>query len=155
MGFFGDKNGIFGAALGASGAFDSNKKTDKAAAFGAAIGASIGSGQKWTFEDSLKLGATINTLDSMKGNATNSYSSSYTYSGDSDDLDESDSHIIGFQSSTSYSGDLYDDLILNSEQEEQLEEAGIDLFDFELMDDDEKIEALEDAGLDPFDFDMF
>lgn len=35
MGFFGNKNGIIGAALGASGAFDKNKKTDKAAAFGA------------------------------------------------------------------------------------------------------------------------
>ena len=155
MGFFGNKNGIVGAALGANGAFDKNKKTDRAAVFGAAIGASIGSGKKWTFEDSLKLGATINALDSMKGNATNSYSSSYTYSDDSEDLDESDSHISGFQSSTSYWSNLYDNLILNSEQEEQLEDAGIDSFEFELMDDDEKIEALEDAGLDPFDFDMF
>ena len=49
----------------------------------------------------------------------------------------------------------YDDLILTSEQEEQLEEAGIDTFDFECMDDDEKFEALEEAGLDPFDFDMY
>lgn len=155
MGILGNKNGIFGAILGASGAFDKNKKTDKAAAFGVAIGASIGSGQKWTFEDSLKLGATINALDSMKGNATNDCSGSYAYCDDSDDLDESDSHISGFQSSTSYSGNLYDNLILDSEQEEQLEEAGIDSFEFELMDDDEKIEALEDAGLDPFDFDMF
>ena len=49
----------------------------------------------------------------------------------------------------------YDDLILTSEQEEQLEEAGIDTFDFECMDDDEKMEALEEAGLDPYDFDMY
>ena len=49
----------------------------------------------------------------------------------------------------------YDNLILTSEQEEQLEEAGIDTFDFEYMDDDEKMEALEEAGLDPFDFDMY
>ena len=155
MGFFGNKNRILGAALGASGAFDKNKKTDKAAVFEAAIGATIGSGQKWTFEDSLKLGETINALDSMKGNATNGCSSSYTYSDDSEDLDESDSHISGFQSSTSYWSNLYDNLILYSEQEEQLEEVGIDSFEFEMMDDDEKIEALEDASLGPFDFDMF
>ena len=139
MGFFGKKDGIVGAALGASGAFDKNKKTDKAAAFGAAIGASIGSGKQWTFEDSLKLGATINALDSMKSSTTDDYSSSYAYSG----------------GSTSYSGHSYDNLILDSEQEEQLEEAGIDSFEFEMMDDDEKIEALEDAGLDPFDFDIY
>lgn len=140
MGFWGNKNGIIGAALGASGAFDKNKKTGKAAAFGAAIGASIGSGKKWTFEDSLK------------GNAANGYCSNHTYSEDlnSDDLDTS-----GFYSGVSSSSNLYDDLILDSEQEEKLEEAGIDLFDFELMDGNEKIEALEDAGLDPFDFDMF
>lgn len=138
MGFFGNKNGIIGAALGVSGAFDKNKKTDKAAAFGAAIGASIGSGKKWTFEDSLKLGAAINALDSMKDDNVSGYSDN-TYSGDD----------------VAYSGNTYDNLILDSEQEEQLEEAGIDIFDFEMMDDDEKIEALEDAGLDPFDFDMF
>ena len=139
MGFFGNKNGIVGAALGASGAFDRNKKTDKAAAFGAAIGASIGSGKQWTFEDSLKLGATINALDSMKSSTMDDHSSSYAYSG----------------GNTSYSGHSYDNLILDSEQEEQLEEAGIDSFEFEMMDDDEKIEALEDAGLDPFDFDIY
>lgn len=54
------------------------------------------------------------------------------------------------------SGGVCDDLILSSEQEEQLEDAGIDVFEFEnLMDDDERREALDDAGLDPFDFDMF
>lgn len=46
-------------------------------------------------------------------------------------------------------------MILTSEQEEQLEEAGIDTFDFELMNVDEKMEAMEEAGLDPFDFDMY
>ena len=70
------------------------------AVFGAAIGASIGSGKNWTFEDSLKLGVTINALDSMKSSARNGCSSSYAYSGDSD---ESNSHISDFQSSTSYS----------------------------------------------------
>lgn len=51
--------------------------------------------------------------------------------------------------------DEEDDLFLDSEQEEELENAGIDLFEFECMNDDEKIEALEDAGLDPYDFDIF
>ena len=47
-------------------AVDKNGKTDTASAFGTAHGASIGSGQEWTLEDSLKLGATISVLDSMK-----------------------------------------------------------------------------------------
>lgn len=128
MGFFGNKDGIFGVALGASGAFDKNKKTDKAAAFGAAIGASIGSGKQWTFEDSLKLGATINALDSMKGNAANGYSSNDTYSDDTNS-DDSDFDTNGFHSGVSCSSNLYDNLILDSEQEEQLEEAGIDSFE--------------------------
>lgn len=66
MSLFGGKGSIFGAALGVGGAFDKNKKTDRAAAFGAALGASIGSGQKWTMADSFRLGAAINALDSMK-----------------------------------------------------------------------------------------
>jgi hypothetical protein len=149
-----NKDGIIGTVIGVGGVLDKNKKTDKAAAFGTAIGASIGSGKKWTFEDSLKLGATINALDSMKGNTTNGYSSNYTYS---DDLnsDDSDTYISSVHSGVSYSGNIYDDLILDSDQEQQLEEAGIDSFEFELMDDDEKIEALEEAGLDPLDFDMY
>lgn len=153
MGFFGNKNGIVGAALGASGAFDKNKKIDRAAAFGVAIGASIGSGKKWTFEDSLKLGATINALDSMKSNTADNYSS-YT---DSDDsyLGESDTYTSSAHSDISSAGDLCDDLILDGDQEQQLEEASIDSFEFELMDDDEKIEALEEAGFDPLDFDMY
>ena len=139
---------IFGVALGVSGAFDKDKKTDKAAAYGAAMGASLGSGRKWTMADSIRLGASINALDSKKEE-----SSSYSYFGSSTDYDTNDC-------SSSYSsydsvGNKYDDLILTSEQEEQLEEAGIDTFDFEYMDDDEKMEALEEAGLDPFDFDMY
>lgn len=54
---------IFGTALDVSGAFDKNRKTDKAAAFGVALGASIGSGKKWTMADSIRLGASINALD--------------------------------------------------------------------------------------------
>lgn len=45
MGLFGDKDAIVGAALGVGGAFDKNKKIDKAAVYGTALGASIGSGQ--------------------------------------------------------------------------------------------------------------
>lgn len=66
MGLFGDKDGIIGAALGAGGAFGDSRKTDKAAVFGAAFGASLGSGKKWTFEDSLKLNAAIHHNDSRK-----------------------------------------------------------------------------------------
>lgn len=66
MGLFGNKDAIVGAALGVGGVFDKNKKTDSAAVFGAALGASIGSGKKWTFEDSIKLGATIASLGSKK-----------------------------------------------------------------------------------------
>lgn len=66
MGLFGDKDAIVGTALGVGGAFDKNRETDSAAVFGAALGASIGSGKKWTFEDSIKLGAAIASLDSTK-----------------------------------------------------------------------------------------
>lgn len=138
MGLFGNKNSIIGAALGVSGAFDKDKKTDRAAAFGVALGASIGSGQKWTMADSLRLGAIINAIDSKKED-TSSGSVGEGYSSG------------GYNSSNHE----YDDLILSVKQEEQLEEAGIDTFDFEFMNDDEKRKALEDAGLDPFDFDMY
>lgn len=142
---------IFGVALGVSGAFDKDKKTDKAAAYGAAMGASLGSGRKWTMADSIRLGATINALDSKKEE-----SSGYGYLGSSCSSTDCET----YDCSSSYSSydsaeNKYDNLILTSEQEEQLEEAGIDTFDFEYMDDDEKMEALEDAGLDPFDFDMY
>ena len=70
MGLFDGKSSIIGAALGVSGAFDKSRKTDKAAAFGAALGASIGSGQKWTMADSLRLGAAISALDAGKEDST-------------------------------------------------------------------------------------
>ena len=73
MGLFGDKDWIVGAALGAGGAFDEKKKTDKAAAFGTALGAAIGSGKSWTLVDSIKLGATIEALDSMKDDNTSDW----------------------------------------------------------------------------------
>ena len=142
---------IFGVALGVSGAFDKDKKTDKAAAYGAAMGASLGSGRKWTMADSIRLGATMNALDSKKEE-----SSSYSYLGSSySSMDYEEDDCSNSYSSFDSAGNKYDNLILTSEQEEQLEEAGIDTFDFEYMDDDEKMEALEDAGLDPFDFDMY
>ena len=153
MGFFDSKHSTMGAALGVSGAFDKNRKTDKAAAFGAALGASIGSGKEWTMADSLRLAATINALDSAKEDLSyndSSVRSSY----------ENDVYYTNKDYSVSYerfdsSNNKYDNLIMTSEQEEQLEKAGIDTFDFECMDDKEKLKALEDAGLDPFDFDMY
>ncbi len=66
MGIFGNKDSIVGAALGFGGAFDKDRKTDSAAVFGAALGASIGSGKKWTMEDSIKLGAAINASNAWK-----------------------------------------------------------------------------------------
>lgn len=42
----------------------------------------------------------------------------------------------------------------NDDVEDVLNDAGLDLFDLELMDDDERAEVLEDAGLDPDDFDF-
>lgn len=153
MGLFDSKSSIIGTALGVSGAFDKSRKTDKAAAFGAALGASIGSGQKWTMADSLRLGATISALDAAKEDSL----SSYSYSGSShcsDDYKAEEYSSVNYSNHISQNNE-YDDLILTSEQEEQLEEAGIDTFDFECMDDDEKMEALEEAGLDPFDFDMY
>ena len=43
---------------------------------------------------------------------------------------------------------------LDSEQIEELEDAGIDVEDFEYLDDDDKREMLEDYGLDPDDYDL-
>lgn len=153
MGLFGNKDGIVGAALGASGAFDKNKKTDKAAAFGAALGASIGSGKQWTMEDSIKLNAAINALDSTKANTNSDFVlGDYVSGGYIPDSDISSGS--GYSSDSNNSS--FDDILLSAEQEAELEEAGIDVFDFEnMMDDDERLEALEDAGLDPWDFDVF
>ena len=73
MGLFDSKSSIMGAALGVSGAFDKSRKTDKAAAYGAALGACIGSGQKWTMKDSIRLGAAIHALDARKEDSSSSY----------------------------------------------------------------------------------
>lgn len=43
---------------------------------------------------------------------------------------------------------------MDFDREIDLENAGIDAFEFSLMDEDEKVEALEEAGLDPADYDM-
>ena len=45
-------------------------------------------------------------------------------------------------------GDFSDDI------DDELEMAGLDRLELELMDEDERREALEDAGLDPDDFDI-
>ena len=42
----------------------------------------------------------------------------------------------------------------NDDVEDVLNDAGLDLFDLELMDDDERAEVIEDAGLDPDDFEF-
>ena len=107
------------------------KFLDKAAMLGAAVGTILASGKDCTFDDSVKLGAAMALIDEMEEDEE-----------EEDECSESSNHE-------------YDDLFLDSEQEEELENAGIDLFEFECMNDDEKIEALEDAGLDPYDFDIF
>jgi hypothetical protein len=40
------------------------------------------------------------------------------------------------------------------DEDDELELAGLDRFDLEMMDEDERREVLEDAGLDPDDFDF-
>ena len=42
----------------------------------------------------------------------------------------------------------------NDDVEDVLNDAALDLFDLELMDDDERAEVLEDAGFEPDDFDF-
>ena len=66
MSFFDKKDMMIDMALKVSGVFDSSCETDVAAAYGAALGASLGSGQDWTIDDSLRLGAAISALDAMK-----------------------------------------------------------------------------------------
>ena len=41
------------------------------------------------------------------------------------------------------------------DMESALQDAGIDPFDFSLMDEDERRQSLEDASLDPFDFEVY
>ena len=79
MGLFDKKSSIIGAALGVGGAFDKSRKTDTAAAFGTALGASIAIGQKWTMEDSLRLGDAISALDAAKLAGVLKYIMSYDY----------------------------------------------------------------------------
>ena len=43
---------------------------------------------------------------------------------------------------------------MDFDREMELENAGIDAFEFSLMDEDERREALEDASLDPDDYDL-
>ena len=59
----------------------------------------------------------------------------------------------GRQEAIALMGD--DDLEYDDELVDELEMAGIDLDEFEDMDEDERREALEDAGLDPDDYDDF
>lgn len=80
MGIFGDKDSIVGAALGVGGAFDKNRKTDSATVFGAALGASIGSGKKWTMEDSIKLGTANNASKRRKNVSISNVAGARTYS---------------------------------------------------------------------------
>lgn len=68
----------------------------------------------------------------------------------------------GFIDDGDYDTDEDDDeidheIILGLDEYEisELEEAGIDIDEFELMDDEERREALIEAGLDPDDFDFF
>lgn len=42
----------------------------------------------------------------------------------------------------------------SDDADDELEMAGLDRFDLELMDEDERREVLEDAGLDPDDYDF-
>jgi len=44
--------------------------------------------------------------------------------------------------------------MLDSIKEDEIEDAGLDIDELELMDYDERREALEDAGLDPDDYDF-
>ena len=51
-------------------------------------------------------------------------------------------------------GDYVGDDDYEDEEDEELELAGLDRFDLEMMDEDERRETLEDAGLNPDDFDF-
>ena len=49
--------------------------------------------------------------------------------------------------------DEYEDKDELDDEDDDLEAAGLDRFDLEMMDEDERREAMEDAGLDPDDYD--
>ena len=52
--------------------------------------------------------------------------------------------------------DEYEDEDELDDEDDELEAAGLDRFDLEMMDEDERREALEDAGLDPDEYeDLF
>ena len=55
---------------------------------------------------------------------------------------------------TSNTTDTFSDNFESSDLEDALDDAGIDMLDFELMDDDDRAEALSDAGYDIDDFDF-
>ena len=55
---------------------------------------------------------------------------------------------------TSNTTDTFSDNFESSNLEDALDYAGIDMLDFELMDDDDRAEALADAGYDIDDFDF-
>ena len=57
-------------------------------------------------------------------------------------------HEALFGDAGDFSDDETDDI------DDELEMAGLDRLELELMDEDERREALEDAGLDPDDFDI-
>ena len=44
--------------------------------------------------------------------------------------------------------------MIDSAKEDELESAGLDIDELDLMDEDERISAIEDSGLDPDDFDF-
>lgn len=44
--------------------------------------------------------------------------------------------------------------MVDSAKEDELESAGLDMGELDLMDEDERISVIEDAGLDPDDFDF-
>ena len=75
--------------------------------------------------------------------------------GDAFDLD-GDGHLNGAEFGIAMEGlseedsDEYED---DDDLDDELDEAGLDRFELEMMDEDERREALEDAGLDPDDYD--
>ena len=70
-----------------------------------------------------------------------------------------DGELDGFEKATEFAAfatlmDKMDEGDAEEEEESELEAAGLDATDLELMDADERREALEDAGLDPDEFDF-
>ena len=63
------------------------------------------------------------------------------------DMDDYYDRISGVGIYENTSSDEEDDL------EAELEEAGLDIDELEMMDEDERVQALEDAGFDPDDWD--